>query len=717
MIVDSVSSKGTRETTPTLPQWQAANDVSPPGSGRSLREQSFSRKPISSKPPKSHDPQRSSSVKSLNPLRKIFRRSQSHHEPNARNNYRSESPGSNSSREKKIRARGSSFLHKSPHVAAPPPELIQSKSSSALNNVVSHNVNPFIIPKGQGFDQPFSPLGTGVAVAAPRQSFHYSPNPLSRKTSSNESNMVYNPYGTLSKSSSAGSHHDLAFYLQDGKNELPLLPTPLEDPNNYLPDGLKQTSVQLADNFCYPERNSGDDIALGSGGSSEVRTVRSAFHKKDIFALKKFKLLHNEEPQHFYKRCSKEFVLAKTLSHNVHIANTFYLVKVSTTTFMTRGWAFVMEYCSGGDLYSLISRPDWKKKPLKTKFSLWKQVAEGVRFMHSQGIVHRDIKPENVLMTEDGIAKLTDFGISDWSHEDPQDLSSPIRLFDWYVGSPPYSPPEVMVMNDDNATKQEQKPYDAQKMDCWALGMLMFVLVYQSTPFFEAYKSDSKFRNYVLSYNNFIEHINPQFRKPKTYRGGPGSEFQYGREFQDTEASRIAWRLADPDTATRYTMQDLVNDPWWQTIEIPSENEKVTLPKAPELRRTSYDSDNSTSSEKNEATHSSNPFLKKQLKNKSKSMLSIAEDSFQPLTSSGSDKLPTLNEEKTREDGSGAPKDEAHDCVSNGSLESLRGRLRDELTLDEDKKLDQGQKNDEFSDAVENQTQDTTREQRPESAA
>lgn len=613
---------------------------------------------------RSSTPHRSASAKSLNPLRRIFRRSQSHHEAAAgiplgsRSGHAS--PHNGGSPEVRTRARGSSLMHKNAHHQ---PVLIQSKSSSALNNAVSHNVNPFISVRGA--DSPFSMLGTGTDIAAPRQPSSAVPNALSRKSSSNNSNMVYNPYGTLSKSNTSSSQHDISFYLQDGKDEMPLLPLPLEDPNDYLPEGFKQYSIHLADNFAYPERNSADDIALGSGGSSEVRTVRSLFHKKEIYALKKFKLLRKEKPDHFYKRCSKEFIIAKRLSNNLHIANTYYLVKVATSTSMTRGWAFVMEYCSGGDLFSVISKPDWKKRPLKEKFSLWKQVAEGLLYMHQQGVVHRDLKPENVLMSKEGVAKLTDFGISDWAHEDPEDLSSPIKMFECYVGSPPYSPPEVMVLQDKNAAKQDKKPYDAHKMDCWALGMLMFTLVYQSTPFFDAYRTDSKFRAYVLSYDNFVDHMNPHFRKAGNYRPGPGSEFQYGREFHDGNASRVAWRLADPNAETRYTMQSLVEDPWWATIDVPCDKAETPVPKAPEIRRSSTESgvpspigSSSANRSEEDVAHTSNPFLTKP-KSKQKSMLSIAEGlpdaklkgSLKPKGSpSPAEQLPTLSEEKTRED-------------------------------------------------------------------
>ncbi|SCU79696.1 LADA_0B02564g1_1 [Lachancea dasiensis] len=665
--------------------------------GSNREQRSFSGKektaPVSSRPisrsPKDGRTEklnRSVSVKSINPLKKIFHRSQSHHDTADRSRHVAGSvppQGPTLSSDQRSRNRSSSFLQRMHGQQHPPASqashvLRDKHHSASFNNSKAHNVNPFVSARHSPFESPFSALGKGSDIAAPRQSHANASNPISRRTSSNESNMVYNPYGTLSKNDTSSSHHDLSFYLQDGKDELPLLPTPLKDPNDYLPEGYKQFSVQLLDNFVYPEKNSADDIHLGSGGSSDVRTIKSAFHKKELYALKKFKLLRNEKPEHFYERCSKEFIMAKKLSSNPHIANTFYLVKVSTTTSMTRGWAFIVEYCSGGDLFSLIMRQDWRKRPLQEKYEYWRQIVEGIKFIHSQGIVHRDIKPENVLITKEGLAKLTDFGISDWGHEDPDEVRSPVKLFDTYVGSPPYTSPEVMAFKDENATKQDKKPYDAHGMDCWALGIMLFTLVYQSTPFMEAYKTDSRYRSYVLSYDNFVDHNNPHFKKSGNYKPGPGSEFQFGREFQNTGASRVAWRLVDPDVKTRYTIEDILADPWWESISAHAKETSIPLPKMPELRNSSYDntldssfltapSSAKSSSEELIMQHTSNPFLNNN-KSKSKSMLSIVEDNQVPSQSPVGDSLPTLNEEKATEDGDegGLQKVEAADDDSTG---------------------------------------------------
>lgn len=70
---------------------------------------------------------------------------------------------------------------------------------------------------------------------------------------------------------------------------------------------------------------------------------------------------------------------------------------------------YVMEYIGAGDLRSRVIAG--KLSP-ELALSIIVQVGQGLAFAHQHGIVHRDIKPENILLTEDGVAKITDFDLS-----------------------------------------------------------------------------------------------------------------------------------------------------------------------------------------------------------------------------------------------------------------------------------------------------------------
>jgi len=70
----------------------------------------------------------------------------------------------------------------------------------------------------------------------------------------------------------------------------------------------------------------------------------------------------------------------------------------------------VLEYVSGETLNKILGRE--KKLPLARALKLAEEIAEALDYAHAQGVVHRDIKPANILVTEDGHAKIADFGIA-----------------------------------------------------------------------------------------------------------------------------------------------------------------------------------------------------------------------------------------------------------------------------------------------------------------
>jgi hypothetical protein len=72
----------------------------------------------------------------------------------------------------------------------------------------------------------------------------------------------------------------------------------------------------------------------------------------------------------------------------------------------------VMEYVPSTSLADLMLRDPGPS--LEAVMSIGAQVADALAAMHALGIVHRDVKPGNVLVTEQGVAKLTDFGIATW---------------------------------------------------------------------------------------------------------------------------------------------------------------------------------------------------------------------------------------------------------------------------------------------------------------
>ena len=127
----------------------------------------------------------------------------------------------------------------------------------------------------------------------------------------------------------------------------------------------------------------------------------------------------------------------------------------------------VMEYVAGRTLAELIAR----EAPLSAALTagIGAQVVAALDFAHSRGVIHRDIKPGNVLLTRDGTAKLTDFGIARVTAPDGDStLTSPGMV----IGTPAYLSPEQI----------EGRPLDG-RTDVYSLGAVLYEMATGSPPF------------------------------------------------------------------------------------------------------------------------------------------------------------------------------------------------------------------------------------------
>ncbi len=94
----------------------------------------------------------------------------------------------------------------------------------------------------------------------------------------------------------------------------------------------------------------------------------------------------------------------------------------------------VMEYIAGGDTLRSYCKAQ-NLLPIPTVVKLIRQAADALDYAHRQGVLHRDIKPANIMLTQDGVAKLGDFGIAKRLGVDQT------QIIGWF-GSPLYMSPE-----------------------------------------------------------------------------------------------------------------------------------------------------------------------------------------------------------------------------------------------------------------------------------
>jgi len=124
----------------------------------------------------------------------------------------------------------------------------------------------------------------------------------------------------------------------------------------------------------------------------------------------------------------------------------------------------IMEYVDGG---SLLDRCRESALPLDEAIELACQLCDGLAKAHDLGIVHRDIKPANVLLTKDGIPKLTDFGLAKAHNGDHgQTVTGAI------LGTPDFMPPEQ---------RRDASLVD-HRSDLWSLAATIYQMVTGRSP-------------------------------------------------------------------------------------------------------------------------------------------------------------------------------------------------------------------------------------------
>ncbi|KAL6454673.1 SAT4 Serine/threonine-protein kinase HAL4/SAT4 [Candida maltosa Xu316] len=198
---------------------------------------------------------------------------------------------------------------------------------------------------------------------------------------------------------------------------------------------------------------------IGRGSFGVVRIS----HKRDspsstaekLFAVKEFKRRPNESEKKYNRRLTSEFCISSSLKH-LNIIDTLDLLKDAKGDYCE-----VMEFCSGGDLYTLIIAAG--KLEYAEADCFFKQLIRGVNYMHDMGVAHRDLKPENLLLTQNGVLKITDFGNSEcfkmaWEKD--------IQYSDGICGSSPYIAPE----------EYNQESFDPRGVDIWSCGVIYMAM-------------------------------------------------------------------------------------------------------------------------------------------------------------------------------------------------------------------------------------------------
>ena len=196
---------------------------------------------------------------------------------------------------------------------------------------------------------------------------------------------------------------------------------------------------------------------LGEGGKKKVYLAHDTVLDRDVaFALIKTEKLDDDSR----KRITREAQAMGRLGDHPHIVTVYDFGEHEGQPYM------VLPLLQGGDVEGLIEKAPENRLPIDKAIEIGKCVCRGLEFAHSKGIVHRDLKPGNVWLSEDGTAKIGDFGLAV-----AMDLSR-LTQSGMMVGTVSYMPPE-----------QAMGGKVTEQADLYSLGAMLYEMVTGRPPF------------------------------------------------------------------------------------------------------------------------------------------------------------------------------------------------------------------------------------------
>lgn len=233
---------------------------------------------------------------------------------------------------------------------------------------------------------------------------------------------------------------------------------------------------------------------LGSGAFGEVRLYKCMDKCKDkicgeCFVVKRSLKKNNKVSK---KHLLNEYTIG-TLLHHKNIRETLDIDLID--------YSLIFENCPGVDFFTLLCNDFHREYSLLEHLDYFSQLIDAVEYMHSIGIAHRDIKLENVMIDKSTkCLKLIDFGEACVYKRNVCESDRMINIrASGICGTVPYIPPEEFTELD----------YDPQKADIWALGVILYGIVYNSFPWMKAHETVKRYMRHVTYFLDNCNMLDP----------------------------------------------------------------------------------------------------------------------------------------------------------------------------------------------------------------
>lgn len=251
---------------------------------------------------------------------------------------------------------------------------------------------------------------------------------------------------------------------------------------------------------------------LGEGSFAKVKFARNVETGEfvAIKVLNREKVLRHKMIEHI----KREICTMKEIQHPNVIK--IYEVMASKTRIY-----IVLELVDGGELFDKIAKHGRLQEDEARKY--FQQLINAVDYCHSRGVYHRDLKPENLLLDQNGVLKISDFGLSAFAMQVRDD-----GLLHTACGTPNYVAPEVLT----------NRGYDGTSTDVWSCGIILFVLMAGYLPFDDT--------NLLALYKKIQS---AEFTFPSWFSSG---------------ARKLIKRIIDPNPMTRISIAEILEDEWFK---------------------------------------------------------------------------------------------------------------------------------------------------------
>lgn len=269
---------------------------------------------------------------------------------------------------------------------------------------------------------------------------------------------------------------------------------------------------------------------------------------EQLYAVKEFRRRPQETTKKYQKRLTSEFCISSSLRHP-NVIHTLDLLQDAKGDYCE-----VMEYCAGGDLYTLVLAAG--KLEVAEADCFFKQLMRGVEYMHEMGVAHRDLKPENLLLTTHGALKITDFGNGEcfrmaWEKE--------AHMTAGLCGSAPYIAPEEYV----------EKEFDPRAVDVWATGVIYMAMRTGRHLWRVARKDEDEFYQRYLEGRKHEDGYAPiETLHRVSVERTPRFKLTLAHNVSQARCRNVIYSILDPNPSRRINASQVLKSEWVREIKL-----------------------------------------------------------------------------------------------------------------------------------------------------